>query len=36
MSCQEQMNRLLVVIHHENIHEIASKSRVLNLGVEWW
>ena len=24
MSCQEQINRLLVVIHHENIHELAS------------
>ena len=23
--CQEQINRLLVVVHHENIHELASK-----------
>ena len=32
--CQEQINRLLVVIHHENIHELGS-SRFLNLNLEW-
>ena len=31
--CQEQINRLLVVIHPENIHELASL-RSLNLNLE--
>ena len=33
ISCQEQFIRLLVVIHHENIHELASL-RFLNLNLE--
>ena len=33
ISCQEQINRLLVVIHHENIHELASL-RFPNLNLE--
>ena len=33
ISCQEQIKRLLVVIHHENIHELASL-RFLNLNLE--
>ena len=33
MSCQEQINRHLLVIHHENIQESASL-RYLNLNLE--
>ena len=32
MSCQKQINRLLAVIHDENIHELASL-RFLNLNL---
>ena len=31
--CQEQINRLLVVTHHENIHELASL-RFVKLNLE--
>ena len=34
ISRHEQINRLLVVIHHENIHELAS-FRFLDLNLEW-
>ena len=34
ISCQEQINRLLAVIHDENIHELAY-FRFLNLSLEW-
>ena len=34
ISNQEQINRLLVVMHHENILELASL-RFLNLNLEW-
>ena len=34
ISCQEQFARLLVVIHHENIHELASL-RFLKLNLEY-
>ena len=33
MSCQEQINRLLLVIQHENIQELAPL-RYLNLNLE--
>ena len=33
MSCQEQINRLMAVIHHETIHELASL-RFLKLNLE--
>ena len=33
ISCQEQINSILVVIHPENIHELASL-RFLNLNLE--
>ena len=33
ISCQEQINRLLAVINHENIHELASL-RFLKLYLE--
>ena len=33
ISCQEQINRLMVVIHHETIHELASL-RFLKLNLE--
>ena len=35
ISCQEQINRLLVVIHHKTIHELEfSRFRKLNLGCQ--
>ena len=34
ISCQKQINRLLVVMHHENKHELASL-RFLNLNLDW-
>ena len=34
ISPQQQINRLLLVIHHRNIHELASL-RFLNLNLEW-
>ena len=34
ISPQQQINRLLLVIHHGNIHELASL-RFLNLNLEW-
>ena len=33
ISCQEQSNRLLVVIHHKNLHELASL-RFIKLNLE--
>ena len=34
IKCQEQINRVLVVIHPENIHELASLV-FLNLNLKW-
>ena len=34
ISCQDQIARLLVVIHHKNIHELASL-RFLKLNLEY-
>ena len=34
LSCPEKINRILVVIHHENIHELSSL-RFLHLNLKW-